>query len=425
MNSALVPHTWRERWAWAFYDWANSAFITTVVVVLFPVFFRSYWAKDIPSEQVTLYLGNANSLASLTITLLAPFLGAIADRIGRKKVMLASFMIMGVIATFSLSLLGTDQWLFALIAFGLGMIGFLGGNIFYDSLLVDVSEEKDFNRTSALGYSLGYLGGGIWLVISVLLALYPEWFGLEDKTTGVKVAFAGTAIWWAIFSIPLFFGIREKPLQGTRPPLMTLLKQAGQDFIDTFRQIRQYRAVALFLLAYWFYIDGVDTIVVMAVDYGQTLGLPTDSLIKAIIITQFTAFPAALLFGWIGTRYSAKTGIMLGIIGYILITLGATQMATATHFYILAFSVGLFQGGIQALSRSYYASLIPAEHAGKFFGFYNMLGKFAAVLGPALVGWMGVLTGSSRLGLLSLLILFVLGAIVLWFLPNQQQQQKV
>jgi UMF1 family MFS transporter len=421
--SQLVPHSWRERWAWAFYDWANSAFITTVVVVLFPVFFRSYWAQEVPSTEVTLYLGNANSFASLVITLLAPFLGAIADRSGRKKPMLASFMIVGVLATFTLSLIGQGQWLLALIAFALGFIGFLGGNIFYDSLLVDVSEEKDFNRVSALGYSLGYLGGGVWLIISVLLALHPEWFGLVDKTTGVQVAFAGTALWWALFSIPLFFQVRERPVElASNVAFFTLIKQAAHDFLDTFRQIRQYRAIALFLLAYWFYIDGVDTIVVMAVDYGQSLGLPTDSLIQAIIITQFTAFPAALLFGWIGTRYSAKTGIMIGILGYVLITLGATQMQTAIHFYLLAFSVGLFQGGIQALSRSYFASLIPADQAAKFFGFYNMLGKFAAVLGPLLVGWASYLTQSNRIGLLSLLILFVLGCLVLWFVPNHQQK---
>jgi UMF1 family MFS transporter len=332
-------------------------------------------------------------------------------------------MIVGVLATFTLSLIGQGQWLLALIAFALGFIGFLGGNIFYDSLLVDVSEEKDFNRVSALGYSLGYLGGGVWLIISVLLALHPEWFGLVDKTTGVQVAFAGTALWWALFSIPLFFQVRERPVElASNVAFFTLIKQAAHDFLDTFRQIRQYRAIALFLLAYWFYIDGVDTIVVMAVDYGQSLGLPTDSLIQAIIITQFTAFPAALLFGWIGTRYSAKTGIMIGILGYVLITLGATQMQTAIHFYLLAFSVGLFQGGIQALSRSYFASLIPADQAAKFFGFYNMLGKFAAVLGPLLVGWASYLTQSNRIGLLSLLILFVLGGLVLWFVPNHQQK---
>ncbi|WP_020558741.1 MFS transporter [Thiofilum flexile] len=414
----LVPHSWRERWAWAFYDWANSVFITTVVVALFPIFFRNYWAKDLPSEQVTFYLGNANSLASLTITILAPFLGAIADRSGKKKGLLASFLLLGVVATFALATLGENQWQFALFAFALGMIGFLGGNIFYDSLLVDVAAEPAFNRVSALGYSLGYLGGGLFLILSILLSLHPEWFGLADKATGVKVAFALTALWWAIFSIPLFLYVREHKVASDKLPFFALLKSAVVDFIATFREIRQHRTVALFLLAYWFYIDGVDTIVVMAVDYGQSLGLPADSLITALLVTQFTAFPAALLFGWIGTKYSAKNGILIAIVGYALITIGASQMETVRGFYGLAFSVGLFQGGIQALSRSYFASLIPADEAAKFFGFYNMLGKFAAVLGPALVGWVGLWTGSSRIGLLALLILFVLGGLILWRVPK-------
>ena len=416
----LVPHSWRERWAWAFYDWANSAFITTVVVALFPIFLRNYWAQDLPSEQITLHLGNTNSLASLVITLLAPFLGAIADRSGKKKGLLASFIMLGVVATFSLAFIDANQWQLALVAFALGFIGFLGGNIFYDSLLVDVAEEKAFNRVSALGYGLGYLGGGLFLVLSVLLSLHPEWFGLADKATGVKVAFGLTALWWAIFSIPLFLYVRERPVSHkVQQSFWGLLKYAAHDFLNTFRQIRQHRAVGLFLLAYWFYIDGVDTIVVMAVDYGQSLGLPQDSLITALLVTQFTAFPAALAFGWIGTKYSAKRGILIAIVGYALITIGASQMQTINGFYGLAFSVGLFQGGIQALSRSYFASLIPAEQAAKFFGFYNMLGKFAAVLGPALVGWAGLLTGSSRVGLLTLLILFVVGGLILWRVPER------
>lgn len=418
--SQLVAHSWRERWAWAFYDWANSAFVTTVVVALFPVFLRNYWAQDLPSEQITFHWGNTNSIASLIITVLAPFLGAIADRSGKKKGLLASFMLMGAVATFSLAFIGENQWQLALFAFALAFIGFLGGNIFYDSLLVDVAEEPAFNRVSALGYGLGYLGGGLFLVLSILLSLHPEWFGLVDKATGVKVAFALTAVWWAIFSIPLFLYVRERPVARTQQSLPSLLAQAGRDLIDVFKKIRQHRAVALFLLAYFFYIDGVDTIVIMAVDYGQSLGLPSDSLIQAILITQFTAFPAALLFGWIGTRYNAKVGILIGILGYVLIVLGATQMQTATHFYWLAFSVGLFQGGIQALSRSYFATLIPVEQAAKFFGFYNMLGKFAAIFGPVLVGWAGLVLGSSRMGLLVLLILFVLGGLILMLVPRSQ-----
>lgn len=413
----------RERWAWAFYDWANSAFITTVVVAFFPIFFRSYWAKDLPSETVTLHLGTANSLASLSVMLLAPFLGAVADRGGIKKPIMAGFVTLGICATLLLTVIGENQWQWAMFAFVLAVVGFLGANIFYDSLLVDVAEEKDFNKVSALGYGLGYLGGGLLFLLCVLMTLYPTWFHLgTDKVSAVRWAFGITALWWGVFSIPLWLLVHQRPTNttSTRPPVGTLIRDAWRDFIDTFRHIRQLKSVGLFLLAYWFYIDGVDTIIVMAVDYGQTLGFPEDSLITALLITQFIAFPAAIAFGYLGNKLGAKKGILLGLAAYVIITLGASQMQSVKGFYALAICVGLVQGGVQALSRSLYASLIPADQAAKFFGFYNMLGKFAAVLGPLLVGWFGVLTGSSRLGLLAVLILFIIGGILLWFVPAKQ-----
>jgi UMF1 family MFS transporter len=410
----------RERWAWAFYDWANSAFITTVVVAFFPIFFRSYWAKDLPSEEVTLHLGTANSLASLAVMLLAPFLGAVADRGGIKKPIMAVFVALGIAATLLLTVIGESQWQLAMFAFILAVVGFLGANIFYDSLLVDVAEEKDFNRVSALGYGLGYLGGGILFLICVLLTLHPEWFNLgADKVSAVRWAFGITAVWWAVFSIPLWLFVhqRSNSIPSQRPSFGTLIRDGWRDFIDTFRHIRQLKSVGLFLLAYWFYIDGVDTVIVMSVDYGKTLGFPEDSLITALLITQFIAFPAAIVFGFLGNKLGAKKGILIGLAAYVVITIGASQMQTVKGFYALAICVGLIQGGVQALSRSLYASLIPADQSAKFFGFYNMLGKFAAVLGPLLVGWFGILTGSSRLGLLAVLILFIIGGILLWRVP--------
>ncbi|WML91398.1 MFS transporter [Thiothrix lacustris] len=411
--------TTRQRWAWAFYDWANSAFITTVMVAFFPIFFRKYWANGLPSEDITLHLGTANALASVSIMLLAPFLGTVADQGGIKKPMMAAFVTLGVCATLGLTLVGESQWQWAMFAFVLAVVGFLGANIFYDSLLVDVAEEKDFNRVSALGYALGYLGGGLLFAVCVLLTLKPEWFGLVDKTAAVRWAFGITAAWWALFSIPLWLWVRERaPAQAVRPSLPVLLRQSVGQLRDTFRHIRQLRVVWLFLLAYWFYIDGVDTVILMSVDYGKALGFADDSLITALLITQFIAFPAALVFGWVGNQWGAKRGILAGLAGYVLITIMASRMENAQEFYLLAGSVGLVQGGVQALSRSLYASLIPAEQAAEFFGFYNMLGKFAAVLGPLLVGWVGVLTGSPRLGLLAVLLLFGLGAWLLWKVPR-------
>lgn len=410
----------RERWAWAFYDWANSAFVTTIVVAFFPIFFRSYWAKELPSEQVTLHLGTANALASLSVMLLAPFLGAVADRGGLKKPLMAVFVGLGVCATLLLTIIGENQWQLAMFAFVLAVVGFLGANIFYDSLLVDVAEEKDFNRVSALGYSMGYLGGGVMFLLCVLMTLHPEWFHLgDDKLSAVRWAFGITAVWWAVFSIPLWLLVHQRTTvnHNKRPPLTTLMAEGGRDLLATFQHIRQLKAVGLFLLAYWFYIDGVDTVIVMAVDYGQTLGFPQDSLITALLITQFVAFPAALAFGYLGNKFGAKQGILIGLAAYIAITIFASQMQSVKGFYALAICVGLVQGGVQALSRSLYASLIPADQAAKFFGFYNMLGKFAAVLGPLLVGWFGVLTGSSRIGLLAILILFIAGGLLLWLVP--------
>ncbi len=410
----------RQVWAWAFYDWANSAFVTNIMVAFFPIFFRDFWAKGaLSSEAVTLQLGTANSIASISIMLLAPILGAIADQGGLKKRLLMGFAILGISATLVLTLISEGAWQIAVTAFILGVVGWLGANIFYDSLLVDISEEANFNRVSAFGYSLGYLGGGLLLAFSVVLTLNPSLLGISTTVDAVRLVFALSAIWWALFSIPLLIIVKERPVvKQAQPSLVRTIRQAFQQLWQTFTHIRRLRTVGLFLLAYWFYIDGVDTIITMAVDYGKALNFPTNSLITALLVTQFIGFPAALVFGWLGNKIGARRGILIGIGFYALITLGASQMTDVSHFYLLAGAVGLVQGGVQALSRSFFASLIPAEQAAEFFGFYNMLGKFAAVLGPSLVGWTSFLSGSHRIGLLSVLILFAIGAAVLWRVPD-------
>ena len=421
MSSHSTSYRNRQLWAWAFYDWANSAFVTTVMVAFFPIFFREFWAKGLPSEEITLHLGTANSIASLLIMCLAPLLGTIADQGGLKKTLLGAFMLLGASATLFMTSFDMGQWQWAMTAFIVAVIGFLGGNIFYDSLLVDVAQEKDFNRASAFGYSMGYLGGGVLFTLCVMLTLKPQWFGLESVTSAVQWAFGITALWWVVFSLPLLLWVQERGIgDKARPPLSALIRQAFGQLWGTFQHIRRLRTVGLFLLAYWLYIDGVDTVIFMSVDYGKALGFDSSNLIQALLITQFVAFPAALVFGWLGNRWGAKRGILLGLAGYVLITVGASQMQTVNGFYALALSVGLVQGGVQALSRSLFASLIPSDQAAEFFGFYNMLGKFASVLGPLLVGWVGVLTGSPRLGLLAVLILFGAGAFLLWKVPEQR-----
>jgi UMF1 family MFS transporter len=398
--------------AWALYDWANSAFATTVMAGFFPVFFKQYWAVGKAATDSTFLLGSANSAASLVIMLSAPLLGAIADRGGTKKRFLMFFAFTGVAMTGGLFLAAEGAWALALALYVAAVLGFSGGNIFYDALLVDVARESRLERVSAFGFALGYFGGGLLFAVNVLMTLYPAFFGLADASAAVRASFLCVAVWWALFSLPVMLFVQERrpsPVGGRAGSVRAGLRQLR----GTLGHLRQLRSAFLFLVAYWLYIDGVDTIVRMAVDYGLSLGFEAEGLMLALLITQFVGFPAAVVFGRIGERRGPRQGIMLAIFVYLLVVLWAYQMTSTWEFYLLAVAIGLVQGGIQALSRSLYARLIPRDKAGEFFGFYNMLGKFAAVLGPVLMGWVGVATGSSRAAILSLAALFVAGAVLL------------
>ncbi len=410
----------RRELAWALYDWANSAYATVVMAGFFPLFFRDYWSAGEASPDITYRLGLANSLASLVIVLSAPLLGAIADRGGLRKRLLALFAFMGVAMTAALYILVQGQWLAAVAVYGLATIGFMGGNIFYDALMVGVAPRGEYDRVSALGFGLGYLGGGLLFSLCVLMSLAPEFFALQNTATAVRTAFLLVALWWAAFSIPLFVWVREPAAEG-RVGLGSAVRGGLRQLVDTFHEARRLRGVALFLLAYWLYIDGVDTIVRMAVDYGRALGFGHNGLIVALLITQFVGFPAAIGFGRLGARWGTRRGIFLALGVYGLATLWGAAMTRPWEFYGLAVAIGLVQGGIQSLSRSLYARLIPADKAAEFFGFYNMLGKFAAVLGPFMVGWVGALSGSPRVGLASLMVLFVAGALVLRAVPPERR----
>ena len=405
-----------RRWGWAMYDWANSAFATTVMAGFFPVFFKHYWNAGVPVTESTFRLGLTNSLASLMIVVTAPLLGAIGDYLGLRKRMLLGFAFLGMLMTGGLYLVDEGQWQLAATVYVLAVFGFSGSNVFYDSLLPFVSTRDDLDRTSALGFSLGYLGGGLLLGLNVLMTLEPQWFGLADAALAVRLSFVIVALWWLVFSLPLMVLVPEPK---NRPHEVTphVLGIGFRRIADTLHKIRRLRPVWLFLIAYWLYIDGVDTIVRMAVDYGLSLGFEQQSLILALLITQFTGFPAALLFGWIGSRFSSRAGIFLALLIYTLVTFRGALMDSVEDFYLLAFAIGLAQGGIQALSRSFYARMIPEGHAAEFFGFYNMLGKFAAILGPLMIGLVGAMTDSPRAGILSLLVLFVAGAVLLSRVP--------
>jgi UMF1 family MFS transporter len=408
-----MKDTKKSIWSWAIYDWGNSAFATTIMAGFFPVFFKKYWSNPANLNESTLYLGLANSIASLLVAVMAPFLGAIADKGSVKKRFLFFFAFLGVVMTGALWMVAQGMWEMAILFYIGGTVGFSGGNIFYDSLLPGVASEKKVDFVSSLGFSLGYIGGGILFLINVLMYTKPELFGIPDGVTAIRLSFLSVAVWWAVFSIPVFLFV-EEPYVEDRKSIGRAVVLGWRQLMDTFRDISNLKVVAMFLVAYWLYIDGVDTIIRMAVDYGMTLGFSSDSLIKALLLVQFVAFPAALVYSWIAGRIGVKNAIMTAIGGYILITIGGYFMQEEWHFYLLAVSIALFQGGIQALSRSLYSRIIPEEKAAEFFGFYNMLGKFAAVIGPQLIGWVTIITGNIRFGILSILILFAVGGFLLW-----------
>ena len=402
----------RKTLSWALYDWANSAFATTVIAGFFPIFFRDFWSGDVDGTLTTFRLGVASSISSLVIVVLAPILGAVSDRAGIKKKLLMLFAFIGIVSTFGLFLVGQGLWLPAIVLFVVASLGFSGANVFYDALLLDVAPTSDrIHQVSGFGYALGYLGGGLLFAFNVFMVLNPQLFGLANAGQAVKISFVSVALWWAVFSIPILLFVKEQsPGATSSNPIAAGFRQLGQ----TLKNIRAQRTIMVFLFAYWFYIDGVDTVFRMSVDYGLSIGLGSNDLIGALLLVQFVAFPAALVFGKLGQRIGAKSGIYVGIFVYIAATVWAYFISSGIEFYILATMIGLVIGGIQALSRSLLGQLIPPEQAGEYYGFFNMVGKSAAVIGPFLVGWSAAMFG-ARNSILSVIILLVLGAVLLWF----------
>jgi MFS transporter, UMF1 family len=321
--------------------------------------------------------------------------------------------LLGVLATGALYLVGQGQWMAALALFVFGTIGFNGGVVFNDSLLLDVAKPQDFDRVSAFGYSLGYLGGGLLFLVNVIMVQKPALFGLKDSAAAVQVSFVTVAVWWLLFTIPVMRGVREQqpgPHLGIGAAIATGFRELG----STIAHLRQYRTIVMFLLAYWFYIDGVNTIIKMAVNYGTALGLDTGALLTALLVTQFVGFPAALLFGWLGDRIGPRRGILIGLAVYACITVYAYFLDSEAEFFAMAIAVGLVQGGVQSLSRSLFGRMIPDGKNAEFFGFYNMMGKFATVLGPLLIAVVAAITHNERASIISLVLLFVVGGVLLW-----------
>ena len=409
----------KSAWSWALYDWANSAFATTVMAGFFPIFFKSYWASDLSDAESTFAIGSVNSLVGLIIAFSAPILGAFADAGESKRKFLFSFGLLGIITTGYLFFIPDSSWQLAIVFYGLGVIGFSGANVFYDSLLVTVSKEEERNRTSALGFSLGYLGGGILFLINVIMYLYPSWFGLKNQIDAVLWSFMLVALWWFIFSLPIYLNVKEPIQSSSSKSINRIVKEAFSSLLNTARSIKEYKSAVIFLLAYFLYMDGVDTIIRMATSYGSDIGLSATSMIQALLLTQFIGFPATLVFGYYADKFGYKYSLSFAIIVYIFVVLFSSQMDTAMEFYVVACVVGLVQGGVQAISRSFFSTLIPTNKAAEFFGFYNFIGKSSVFIGPFMVSGIALVSGSPSYGILSLLILFIPGLILLWMVPNK------
>ena len=412
----------RKVWGWAFYYWGNHAFTTSIITVFFPIFFKDFWSAGSDVTVSTFRLGLANSTASLIVALSAPMLGAIADRGGRAKTFLFMSALLGSVMLLGLHWVPKGEWQWAVLFYVLASIGYFWGNVFGDSMLVSVAPTGKLDITSAIGYFAGYLGGGIFLALAVAMTLKPQWFGLAGAAEAVQLLLILAALWWALFSLPLLFWVPSPPRAAAHVPLTVAAREGMTQFLETFRHIRGYKPVFVFLAAYWVYIDGVNTVIQMAVDYGKSIGFGTSDLILAVLLVQFVGVPAAIVAGKLGERIGPRRAIFIGLAVYTFVSIYATFMTQAWEFYLIAAMVGLVQGGVQLLSRSYFARLVPKDRAGEFFGFYNMLGEVAAIIGPLLVGTVSYLTGSPRISILSVIVLFAIGAFILRYVNEPRPQ---
>ncbi len=396
---------------WALYDWANSAFALSVLAALFPIVLGNFWGVDDTGSSTTVRLSVVTLAASMIVLLSAPVLGTIADAGGYRKRFLLIFAVVGAVATAGLGLVGKGDWPLALGLYLVASVGFYSSIVFYDSLLVDVTEPRNYSFVSTLGFSVGYLGGATLLALHVWMLKSPQTFGLENTAEAFSYAFISVGVWWLIFLLPLIFSVPER--HSSIEVSDHTIRAAYAELKSTVKKISQYRNVVIFLGGYWLYIGGVFTVIFMAANYGQRLGFDGTDLVKALLIANFVGFPATIVFGLLAHRFGAKKGLYFGLFAYVGACLWAIQMTEVREFYIMSIIIGLVQGGVQGLSRSVYASLIPADQPGEFFGFYSMTTKFAHVLGPAMVATAALLSDDPKWVLLALMPLFLAGALLL------------
>ncbi len=413
------------------YDWANSAMITIVVTAVFPIFFSSYAAADLPAATATFRFSVATTIGLTIIALLAPILGVLADNRAAKKKFLGAFMGLGVAAVASMFLIQQGHWLFAAVLFMLANIGANGSLIFYDSLLPHVADRDEIDRVSTAGYALGYIGGGLLLVAALAVIQNPGWIGIpagdaatpEQGSLPARLSFVAVAIWWLLFSIPLFRRVSEPEMRRQDTERGTTVRAAFAQLLETASELRKYRNAFLMLLAFLIYNDGIGTIIRMATIFGDEIGIERGALIGSIVMVQFVAIPFAFAFGALAGKISAKRSIFLGLMVYAGIAIFGYFLTTATQFFILAFLVAMVQGGTQALSRSLFGSMIPRNKSGEFFGLFAVFEKFAGILGPAVFALVIALTQSSRNGVFALIVFFVVGAALLLMVDVDEGQR--
>ncbi|MGA1794934.1 MAG: MFS transporter [bacterium] len=400
--------------SWCMYDWANSAFATTILAAVLPIFYSEVAANGIPKTTATSYWGYTNTIAMVVVAFSSPILGSIADYTAKRKRFLFLFTAMGVTATGLLFLIQQGQWLAASALFILGRIGFGGGNIFYDSLLPFVAHEEIIDQVSSFGYALGYLGGGVLLAINLLMIKSPGSFLIPDAVCAMRLSFLSVALWWALFSLPLFLVVPEP---GHSPPrdLSGVVRKSIRELLAILDRITDYREPFKFLMAFWLYNDGIGTIIVMAAIFGAEIGINRNHLIGSILLVQFVGIPFTILFGKMARYLGTKTCILIGLMVYIIVAIYGYFLKTPSDFLVLAIMVGLVQGGTQALSRSFFARMIPAEDSSKFFSFYDVTSKFSGIMGPALFGLVAQFSGSSRYGIVALVVFFIAGGTILLF----------
>ena len=417
MNIQVKKKFSKEIKAWISYDLGSSAFATTVLAAFFPIFYNQYWSSNIDSVLSAQYLSWTLVISNLTLLFTAPLIGAITDISRSTKKLFVSMVMISIIGTGFLYTLQAGSWLYALIFFGIANYFFSASNVIYDKILVQISSPELFSKISGYGYAWGYFGGGFLFLINACMSLYPELFGLSSQADAIRWSFITVSVWWFIFLIPLAITYKEPSAKVVENQV---IKNSFKNLINTFISISQYRNAFIFLIAFFLFIDGVHTVVALAATFALNLGLDSSSVIIALLMVQFIAFPSTLMWAYVGEKYSDKFVINFSILIYIVIIIYTLFLSSAMEFYILAAMVGFVQGGIQGSSRGLFAKLIPHDKAGEFFGLFNTFGKAGAFMGPALVGLFLALFESVRISLLPILVLFVLGLIVLYFVKTDE-----